>query len=413
MENIQTNKYLSNRIIFFPGFMISIIGSAIFSFVTGLYLLEATEKSFFYAMNLLLFTLPLIIFGPLFGHLADRYSKKHLIIIGDLLNTILMLGIYFLWDSSNKMVLIYTGTLFSSLLSNLVSISFSSGVPRFFGKDWIIQANSLSQIINSIARILGPFLGGVVYGYGDIKLFFLINGISFFISMIAELFLKTENVETESKLKYKLREGVVYLFENLELKEFTIKFALINFAAIVAIIIPVPYIVNRIFHLDSKTLGFIQGVLPVGAIIGAILVTKKQFFLNKKVFVIIFSLFFSTCLLLLTPSLISVEVATGKILLAFSMFLSGFAFGILDVTAATYFQKKIPEEIRGKVMGLITGIVKLTMPVAFIISGKITDSYSPFASIFLGGGIILITLFNTLYKIFNNLEKNKIAVSNS
>ncbi|MGL4567129.1 MAG: hypothetical protein ACRCU6_01205 [Fusobacteriaceae bacterium] len=44
-------------------------------------------------------------------------------------------------------------------------------------------------------------------------------------------------------------------------------------------------------------------------------------------------------------------------------------------------------------MGLITGIVKFTMPLAFIISGKITDRYSPFMSSGLGGSIILAALF--------------------
>lgn len=401
------NNYKKNRIIFFPGFMVSVMGSAVFSFVTGLYLLETTERAVFYATNLLLFSVPLIIFGPLFGGLADRYSKKNLIILGDLLNTILMVGIYFLWDSGDKVTLIYTGTLFSSLFSSLVSIAFSTGVPRFFGKDWIVQANSLSQIINSLARIMGPFLGGIIYGYGNIKLFILINGISFLISMIAELFLETdEQKEIEEIKSSKMNEGIKYIFKNLELKGFLIKFTLINFAVIMAIVIPVPYIVNRIFQLDSKTLGLIQGTLPIGAIIGAVIVNKMQFILNTKIFMGIFSMFLMTCMILSMPSFILIKVSTGKILLILSMFISGVAFGILDVTAITYFQKNIPEEIRGKVMGLITGIVKLTMPLAFLISGKLTDTYSPFASILLGGGIILVTILSSLCKITEKLIKD-------
>ncbi|MGL5051104.1 MAG: MFS transporter [Fusobacteriaceae bacterium] len=401
------NHYRNNRIIFFPGFMISVIGSAVFSFVTGFYLLETTEKVSSYAMNLFLFTIPLIIFGPLLGGFADKYSKKKLIIIGDLLNTILMLGIFFLWDKFDKMTLIYVGTFFSSLFSNLVSVSFSSGVPRFFGKDWIVQANSLSQIINSISRILGPFLGGVIYGYGNIKLFILVNGISFFISASIELFLKIDtDKESLTHKTIGIKEGIRYIFENLELKDFLIKFCLINFAAIVAIIIPVPYIVSKIFQLNSKALGLIQGTLPVGAILGAILVNKKRFSLNKKVFIGIFSLFFTTCFILFLPYLTHIDISTGKSILILSMFISGLAFGILDVTALTYFQKNVPEKIRGKIMGLVTGIVKLIMPLAFFISGKLTDLYSPFASIFLGGGIIFITLISSIFRINEGFDKS-------
>ncbi|MGL5099352.1 MAG: hypothetical protein ACRC6B_04835, partial [Fusobacteriaceae bacterium] len=57
-------QYKINRIIFFPGFMVSVLGTAFFSFSTGLYLLESTGKGLFYGLNILLFTLPMIIFGP-------------------------------------------------------------------------------------------------------------------------------------------------------------------------------------------------------------------------------------------------------------------------------------------------------------------------------------------------------------
>ncbi|MGL4569191.1 MAG: hypothetical protein ACRCU6_11795, partial [Fusobacteriaceae bacterium] len=132
------------------------MGSVLFSFATGLYLLETTGRGLLYAINIILFTIPLIIFGPSLGNLADRFCKKKLIVLGDFLNFLLMVGIYFLWDRTDKVSLIYSGTFLSSIFSLLVSISFSTGVPRFFGKEWIIQANSLSQIINSLARIMGP-----------------------------------------------------------------------------------------------------------------------------------------------------------------------------------------------------------------------------------------------------------------
>ncbi|MGL5963549.1 MAG: hypothetical protein ACRCZ2_04010, partial [Fusobacteriaceae bacterium] len=64
MYEISLKSQKKNRMIFFPGFMISVIGTALFSFSTGLYLLETTGKGFLYAMNIFLFTLPMIIFAP-------------------------------------------------------------------------------------------------------------------------------------------------------------------------------------------------------------------------------------------------------------------------------------------------------------------------------------------------------------
>lgn len=411
MTDISHKQNKINRILFFPGFMISVLGTAFFSFATGLYLLETTGKGLFYSLNILLFTLPMIIFGPFLGDMADRFCKKKLIVLGDFLNAILMIGIYFFWDSGDKVLLIYLGTFFSSLFTSMVSISFSSGVPKFFGKEWMIQANSLSQIINSLARIMGPFLGGLIYGLGNMKFFILFNGLSFFISLAFEMFLKVDSVADEdTEKKYRIRDGFEYLKKNRELKIFVIKFALINFAAIAAIIIPVPYVVNQIFKLGSKTLGMIQGTLPVGAIVGAVIVNRKKFVLSEKVFMEIFGVFFMTCIILYSTSLDSMKSSVIPVVLSLAMFISGIAFGVLDVTAATYFQKNIPENIRGKVVGVITGMVKFAMPAAFILSGKIIDLYSPFMSIIIGGGIILGALI--IFPVVTHvLEKSKIRIS--
>lgn len=403
MENLQ-RQYKRNKILFFPGFLVSVMGSALFSFTTGLYLLETTEKSFFYALNILFFNVPLIFFGPLLGSLADRFCKKKLVVFGDMLNAILMIMIYFFWESIDRKTLIYMGTFLSSIFSTAVSISLSTGVPKFFGKEWIVQANSLSQIINSLAKIMGPFLGGLIYGLGNIKYFILFNGLSFLVSMFSELFLVTEvEKNKKSEKKQRMRDGFEYLKANRELKMFMVKFALINFAAITAIVVPVPYIINRVFHLGSRNLGMIQGTLPLGAIVGAILVNKKNFTLNKKSFIGIFTMFLMACIALYLTMFASTKSRMVPYVLALAMSGSGMAFAILDVTANTYFQETIPENIRGKIIGMITGIVKFTMPLAFIISGKITDTYSPFKSILLGGVIIFLTLIT--FSMINMIEE--------
>lgn len=408
---IAHKEYKKNKILFFPGFLVSVMGSALFSFATGLYLLEATGRSFFYALNILLFTLPLIIFGPFLGNLTDKFCKKKLIIWGDFFNAILMISIYFLWDRVDKLILIYVGAFLSSTFATLVSLSFTTGVPKFFGKEWMVQANSLSQIINSLARIMGPFLGGLVYGLGNIKFFILFNGLSFLVSMIAELFLEIDPAKLEdSKEKNRIKDGINYLKKNKELKIFILKFTLINFAAIAAIVIPVPYIVNQVFGLGSKTLGMVQGSLPIGAIIGAIFVNRKKIALTEKAFIGNFSIFLIACLVSYSTSLNSTTNAMAPYVLALAMFISGIAFGILDVTATTYFQESIPENIRGKIVGIITGIVKCTMPLAFLISGKITDTYSPFLSIILGGTIIFLALIILCVVTYmRENEQNKIS----
>ena len=83
-----------NKILLFPSLFITILGSTLFSFAMGLYLLEITGKGSYFAYNIILSVLPSIFLMPILGALLDRFSKKKLILFSDFLNGSLMLIIY-------------------------------------------------------------------------------------------------------------------------------------------------------------------------------------------------------------------------------------------------------------------------------------------------------------------------------
>lgn len=390
-------EYNNNKIIFFPGFLISVMGSALFSFATGLYLLETTKKGFLFGVNLMLLIVPMIIFGPYFGKLGDKYSRKFIIILGDFLNALLMFGIFLLWDKVDRIYLIYIGTFFSSLFSNLVTITFSAGVPEFFGKKWMIQANSITQIANALAKITGPFIGGIIYGYGNLNMFILANGISFLISMILECFLKLDRIRDKDREdSQNLRDVFRFIMGHREMKDFIMKVSVLNFAVITAILVPIPYIVTKIMNQSSSFLGGVQAAIPLGAIIGAIMVNQTKITLNKNILWWVIITFFIACLMFMTPYFVFAASFWVKSAIAAGMFIAGMTFGVLDVTANTFFQTEIPENMRGKTLGVIGGLVKSTMPVSYLVSGAITDKVSPFASIILGIILLLGTMVVTL-----------------
>lgn len=73
---MKTSIETMNKICFFPGIIISTFGSALFTFVTGLYLLDFTKSGVNFSLNISARLLPLILFSPIFGLLTDKFSKK-------------------------------------------------------------------------------------------------------------------------------------------------------------------------------------------------------------------------------------------------------------------------------------------------------------------------------------------------
>lgn len=388
------NNYLKNKLIYFPGIFISLLGSVLFSFATGMYLLDVTHQGTSYAFNIILYTIPVVVLSPIFGIFVDRYSKKKLIILGDFLNALLMFGIFYMWDSVDNITLIYAGSVFTSIFSLLVSIAFESGKAQMFEKDWLVKANSLSSIISSGSRIAGPFLGGLVYAFIDIRTFILFNGISFLFSMITEIFLSIEEVKTEAEKKEKmsLTKGFRYMMLDKKLKKYVVLLVILNFSFPMAIVVPIPYLITNYFQYGSKVLGGIQSVFSIGLIVGAMVMGKFNFKLTPKLIKVLFIGFIGVNTLFLIPIFIGLEQMMTTIIYSIGMFLTGGLAASVDIPLFTYFQQELPDNIRGQVIGLFIGMVKTIMPIALLLSGKIIDISTPGYSIILGVIPIAISL---------------------
>ena len=85
-----------NIYLFASGKAVSILGSSIFSFAIGLYVLKLTGSALNYAMTLMLSVIPMVVISPIAGVIADRVSKKWLVSGMDFINSILFAALFIL-----------------------------------------------------------------------------------------------------------------------------------------------------------------------------------------------------------------------------------------------------------------------------------------------------------------------------
>lgn len=383
------DKYSINLTCYILGLSISIIGSILFSFSTGLYLLETTKSGMSFALNLSFFVLPVALLSPYFGFLADKYSKKKLILISDLLNAILMLTLYFLWGNGYDILLIYTGSILTGIFSNLVAITFETGKPDLFENKHLVKINSYSVIINNFSRILGPVFAGIIYSFFNLKIFILLNGFSFFISFLFEIFLIF-------KKNQKLKENnsgtsIEILFSNKILLKNIILLLLFNISATLIFQVSIPYILNINLNVKKEIYGIIQAFLPIGMICGAFFINFYKFKFNsffiKKSFYILVSL----GLMSFFPFFIKNDNLIIFIY-SFILFFLGIIGAAIDIFIFSYFQEKLTNTIRGKIIGTFISLMKIVVFLTIILSGKIVDSYSPYINFILSIAISSLVL---------------------
>ncbi|MBJ7930596.1 MULTISPECIES: MFS transporter [Bacillus cereus group] len=415
-QNEQSTQELRNIYLYSFGKTVSIFGSSIYSFALGLYVLQITGSAWNFAITLILGTIPMIVMNSFAGVIADKVDKKKLVVCMDLLSGGLLITVYIL--SSNyglNLFIIYTTTFLLTVFTTFFGIGLESAKPNIVSKERLMSINSISKIIDSVSLILGPMLGGIIFAVVDIKLFIMINGISFILSGISILFIhfklfghdiKEECSIREINFIKDIKEGYFYLMERESLKNTFHILISLNFFLGFAVTVPLPYIINTVLNLSSKQFGIIQGTFPVGMIIGAILVKKitnrfSYSYLLKKLSSMLAVFMIISGIPVLFKSFEANDFVC-VITYCVVMFSFGLIIALIDIPLIYFMQKEVPDEYRGRVLSIGLSIGKMMQPIALTLSGLLLN-YIPAYTLPIAGGIVFLIL-NKVYSYKLNLE---------
>ena len=416
IENKKSNQELRNICLYSIAKTVSLFGSSIYSFALGLYVLQITGSALNFAITLILGTIPMIVMNPFAGVIADKVDKKKLVVCMDLLSGSILIAVYILSSRYGlNLFIIYTTTFLMTVFTTFFGIGLEAAKPNIVSKERLMSINSISKIIDSISLILGPMLGGIVFAVFDIKIFIIINGISFILSGISILFIHfklfEQNINEECSIREinfikDIKEGYSYLMKRKSLKNtFSILISL-NFFLGFSVTVPLPYIINTVLNLSSKQFGMIQGTFPVGMIVGAILVKKitdrfsYSYLLKKISFMLAIFMILSGIPVLFK----SIEVNNLVFVTMFCaiMFFLGLMIALIDIPLIYFMQREIPDEYRGRVLSIGLSIGKMMQPIALALSGLLLN-HIPAYTLPIGGGIVFLIL-NKAYSNKLNFE---------
>jgi len=400
-----SKRELSNILIFSCAKLVSLFGSAIYTFALGLYVLKTTGSGLSFAITLVVSILPTIIVSPFAGVLADKLNKKILVITADLLNGGLLLCIYFIYQSLGlSLYMIYISTFLISIISTIFDMSFQSAIPNIVSNEKLLKINSISKVIESVSSISGPMIGGLVFVFLDIRFFILINGLSFILAAVSELFMDFSFNKDVKQIKRQrismfkdIMEGFKYIQKKVELKKIIILLVSLNFFISLSLLVPLPYILNTILKIDSYYFGIIQGACPLGMIIGAIFVKKifNELHFERRLMILngVFSLLIMLISLPVFFSNHNSNFLFMNIFYIIIMLCIGIVISFIDVPVFYILQKTIDAEFRARVLSLGMSVVKIASPIALLISGSLLGILSPSMLPIAGGSLSLVFVF--------------------
>lgn len=350
------------------GELISNIGSGMTAFALSVYVYEKTGSVSYISLITLLSFMPSIILSPIGGLLADRYDRRLLMIIGDLFSGLGL--IYILWNiqaGEKSIVPIFLGITFSSIFTSLLEPSYRATLTDILDEENYAKASGLIQAAGSAKYLISPVIAGMILSVADIRVILLLDILTF-ITTCLMIFLVRKSMNSEMQ-NYKkdsfkgLLEGLFIIKENRGVYSLVIiMFFVCFFMGFIQILIR-----PMILALSSvKTAGMMESLCAAGLLIGSLWIgiagIKKNY---SKILAV--ACFFCGIFMSMTG------VNENLAIIGISTFLFFSTLPFMNSCADVLVRVSIPNELQGRVWGLISLITQMGTVAAYIISGVMAD----------------------------------------
>lgn len=380
-----------NFIIYLVSRLMTNLGNLVYMFAVSYSILYTTGSAFYFSINLALMTLVSLLLLPFSGWLSDVWNKRTLIISGEIMMTIIIGGLLFYsYLYGFNLIAIYITTVLTSFINPFISNAYQAVMTEMFHADRIQKVMGYTSSIMSSAVILGPALGGVLFGLFDFYIMILVFFIAYLISAVLDFFVKfklyydEKNYESEeilgeaalskaSKFKKDISKGFVYIWDSTILKRVFIMAAIINFFTALLAIYPEKMMIVEL-GFNPEAVGVINSFDGVGALIaGAVLGTIKQINSPIRVMKIGLQLLSVMFLIFLLPIYVSMPQFGTMIFFASMGFIIAVLVQVINVPFFTYMQVITPQNIKGRVFSVVSIFAMSIQPLGTLLYGVLYD----------------------------------------
>src|SRR5438876_7545496 len=351
------------------GQTISSIGSGVSELAFPLLVLALTHSPAQAGFASALRTLPYFIFTLPGGALLDRWNRKRVMILCDAGRAISMVSIpVALVFGHLTLVQLYIVSLLEGSLYVFFDLAETARLPRVVPKEQLPAAISQNQVTFGITNLLGPPLGGVLYTIGR-AVPFLVDAISYLVSVISLLFIKTkfqmERVVATRKLRTEIVEGMKWLWRQPLLRVMAFLnsgWSSLGFGFSLLVIV-----LAQGQHLSPPFIGILFAIGGVSSILGASIAPLIQKRLRYGQAII--GLWWLYVLVWLLVALVHTPFALGAIVACFFLVDS-----IYNIVQFSYRLALIPDELQGRVNSAFRLISYSLRPVGIALTGVLMQS---------------------------------------
>lgn len=386
---MKTNRLFTRDFtIMTVGQIISLFGNSILRFALSLYVLDLTGSAAAFGGILALSMVPTILLSPLGGILADRVPRQK-IMWGLDFTTAALIALFAAANALAPSLVVITGMMMAlSVIQAVYQPSVQSSIPALVAPENLMAANGVVVQVQALAGLLGPILGGILYGLLVPTLglmpILVASGVCFLFSAVMELFLRipfSPAPRTGSGLR-QVRDdlGAALHFlvrDNPATARFLVVVAGLNLFLTALFLVGLPFLVKIYLGLSAELYGFAEAAMGAGSIAGGLLsgVMARRAGLRSSY---IYLLVASVCLLPIAAILaVNAPVMAAYGVIVISVLLGMTAAALFNIAALTFLQAQTPAPLLGKVASFATVMCTCALPLGQALYGVLFELLHP------------------------------------
>jgi len=381
-----------NYRLFCAGQMVSVTGSWMQNMALSWLIYKLTNSAFLLGAIGSLGTLPMLVLGVPGGVMADRVEKRRILLATQSAAMVLALVVAVLtfghlirpWHIAALSLL--SGTVFACDMPARQAFV----VEMVEDRRHLMNAIALNSSIFNGARIIGPAIAGVLVASVGPAWCFLINGVSFTAVLGGLLLMRfpaRPRQRQETSVLADALSGLRYLRANSTVMGLAALLAVFSvFGWSYAVLMPV--FARSVLHVGPQGLGYLMTATGVGALLGALTVASSSGRPSRRV------LFGGA--LLLSAALLGFSASRAFELSLGLAALAGFGGVAFMSTANTTFQMSVPDEVRGRMMGVWALVFAGSAPLGSFQMGIVAQYFGAPTAVAIGAAICAVAALGAL-----------------
>jgi hypothetical protein len=361
-------------------FALLFVGSAVSLFGDGVFLVAIAWQAYELsnvptALSLVgvAWTAPMVALLLLGGVLGDRFDRRRLLIVSDVIRALAVaaIGALAIADLLELWHLIALVAVYGAGEA-LFAPSFQAIVPDVVPQHLLVQANSLQQLTEPVAfRFVGPALGGALIAGLGTGSAFLIDAATFAVSVACVWRMRPRGpvrTEVQASIRAEIGEGFAFVRSQTWLWATLLSAAVVLLLYIGPFEVLVPYLVKNDYGGGASGLGLVLGAAGIGAIVSALALGQRGM---ARRHVLWMYLGWAVSVVCLAGYAVVAEVWQAMAI----SFVSGIALTLANITWTTLMHLHVPTEMLGRVSGFDWLVSIGLTPVSFALAGPAAEAF--------------------------------------